>query len=91
MNNVYIVLALPADHAPILFTRFGLEWPNLVATRDLLYQAIPGRKTKWDLPNSTHYFSAHRGLDLVVGDARVARRLAARLRQFAREQYLPGT
>ena len=87
-DNGRLALALPADHAPILFVRFGEEWPNIVVTRDLLYQAIPGRKRIWDLANSTHYFSAHRALDLMVGDTRVTRRLVARLRQLARERYL---
>lgn len=79
-NNGRIVKTLPEDHAPILFVRFGLEWSDIVATRNALYDAIPGSKMAWDLATSTHYFSSHGGAGLVVGDTRVTRALTSRLR-----------
>jgi pimeloyl-ACP methyl ester carboxylesterase len=70
---------LPLDHAPILFVRFGLEYPNIVASRDLLYERIPGRKTIWDLVKSTHYFNSFGSAGLVIGDTRTISQLASRL------------
>jgi pimeloyl-ACP methyl ester carboxylesterase len=75
-----IVKNLPPDHAPLLFVKFGLEWPDIVATRDSLYEAIPGRKKNWDLINSTHHFNSHTVMGLIVGDTRITRLLASRLR-----------
>jgi len=80
-----LVKALHPDHAPILFVQFGFEHSNIAATRDALYDAIPGRKMRWDLVNSTHYFSSHKVAGLVIGDTQVARSLASRLRLLPSE------
>jgi pimeloyl-ACP methyl ester carboxylesterase len=78
-----IVQALEPDHPPILFVRFGYEWPDVAATRDELYASLPGRKTSWDLGNSTHYFSSWKKFGLVVGDTRVTRLLSRQFRLLA--------
>jgi hypothetical protein len=77
---------LPLDHAPVLFVRFGIEHPNIVATRDVLYNLIPGRKDIWDLHHSTHYFNAYGAEGLVIGDTRVTRILASRFRALVSHQ-----
>ncbi len=84
-NNDHSVQALPPSHPPILFVRFGDEWANIVATRDALYETIPGAKTTWDFVSSTHYFSSWKGADLIFGDTRVTRQLVQRLRLLAAE------
>ena len=77
--------ALPAHHPPVRFVIFGIDWPNIVADRDRLYQLLPGPKEIWSLPEATHYLSAQgwRRMRLLVGDTRVARRLAAALDRAA--------
>lgn len=70
------VESLPAEHPPIFFVRFGYEWPNIKATRDALYDAIPGQKTIWDFNNASHYFSSDKISNLVIGDTRVTRDLS---------------
>jgi pimeloyl-ACP methyl ester carboxylesterase len=77
--------ALSPAHAPILFVRFGFEGPDIIATRDVLYDAIPGRKMAWDFAESTHYFSSYEAAHLVVGDTRVTRSLASWFRVLASE------
>lgn len=79
-DNLKTVQILDPNHVPVLFIRFGLEWPYLAATRDILYGAIPGRKTLWDLPNSSHYFNSYRITDLIIGDTTIGRSLSARFR-----------
>jgi pimeloyl-ACP methyl ester carboxylesterase len=71
------------QHPPIIFARFGLEWSKIAATRDAWYESIPGRKSLWDLNNSTHYFNSKKFMDLVVCDTRVTHSLATGLRHLA--------
>lgn len=77
-------LALSVRHAPVRFVNFGVEWPNIVAHRDRLYELLPGRKEKWILPATTHYLSTEdwRGVGLAIGDTGVTRRLAATLERL---------
>jgi pimeloyl-ACP methyl ester carboxylesterase len=76
------VQMLRANHAPIVVVRFGFEHASIVASRDDLYEAIPGRKYAWDL-KATHYFSSISVAGLVVGDTGVTRELAAWLRRLS--------
>ena len=50
-------LALPPDHPVIHFVRFGIEYQDVAAIRDLLYTDIPPPKTVYDLIGVTHYFN----------------------------------
>jgi pimeloyl-ACP methyl ester carboxylesterase len=85
-NDLAAARALPPDHPPIRFVEFGLEHPNITASRDLVYRAIPGRKQRWRLPLANHYFCAQEmsSLNLVVGNAEIAQRLGQRLRDGLR-------
>jgi pimeloyl-ACP methyl ester carboxylesterase len=76
------VQMLRANHAPIVVVRFGLEHASIRASRDVLYEAIPGSKSVWDL-KATHYFSSISVAGLVVGDTSVTRELAAWLRRLS--------
>lgn len=82
-NRLAGAQSLSSNHPPILFVRFGIEHNNIVATRDVLYAAIPSPKTSWDLPNSTHYLSSFSYASVVVGDTLQTRTLASRLRLLA--------
>jgi pimeloyl-ACP methyl ester carboxylesterase len=79
LDRMRYISELSVRHAPVRFVTFGVEWPNLVANRDRLYQILPGPKQLWPLPDVTHYLSTKgwRRLGLVIGDTGVARRLAA--------------
>jgi len=81
-DNDRLVRTLAPSHAPILFVRFGREHAAVVATRDALYDLLPGAKATWDL-DCSHYFNSAEGLRLVVGDTRCGQRLAARLSLLA--------
>lgn len=76
---------LPGGHPPLLFVRFGIEWPDLAGNRDSLYRMLPEPKSAWTFEESTHYFSSYATKGVLVGDVRVARRLANRLQQFERK------
>ncbi len=84
-DNSRIVQRLPSDHDPIIVVRVGFEHSNIEATRDMLYEAIPGVKAIWDLDNSTHYFNSFGIADVVLGDTHVTRLLASRFRLLADE------
>jgi pimeloyl-ACP methyl ester carboxylesterase len=88
-DNGRAVPRLDPRHAPVLFVRFGLEWPHLAATRDNLYKAIPGRKILWDIDGSSHYFNSFDVANLVVGDTKVTRLLSAKLRLLADHSGYP--
>jgi pimeloyl-ACP methyl ester carboxylesterase len=78
-----LIKTLSNNHPMILFVRFGIEHADIIAMRDDLYRAISGRKNKWDLVGSTHYFSSYRVPgDLIIGDTRIARLLASKLQIF---------
>jgi pimeloyl-ACP methyl ester carboxylesterase len=79
------VEALSPDVAPILFVRFGFEHSNGVATRDMLFEAIPGVKATWDFLDSTHYFNSFGVLGVVVGDTQITQLLASQFRLLAAE------
>jgi hypothetical protein len=70
---------LSVRHTLVRFVNFGVEWPDVVAGRDRLYEVFPGPKELWPLPEMTHYLSTkgRRRLGLVIGDTGVARRVAA--------------
>lgn len=88
-DHIPYVHALSPEHASILFVRFEFEWPDVAATRNALYDMIPGRKTVWDLAGSTHYFSSYNLAGVVIGDTRVTRSFASRLRLLASEPPAP--
>jgi pimeloyl-ACP methyl ester carboxylesterase len=78
------VQALPRDHGPILFVRFGREHADIMDTRDEYYALIPGSKALWVFEDSTHYFSVRSLVHgLMVGNTRISRRLADRLAAVA--------
>jgi pimeloyl-ACP methyl ester carboxylesterase len=74
------VSILDNNHPPIVLVQFGSEWPEIVAGRKTLYDALPGQKTIWDLSDSTHYFSSYGVAELVLGDTSVTRALASKFR-----------
>jgi pimeloyl-ACP methyl ester carboxylesterase len=69
------VQALPLDHAPLLFVRFSQDWPNIIAGREPLYNAIPGPKLDWTIIGSHHYFNSHQWALMILADTRVMRSL----------------
>jgi pimeloyl-ACP methyl ester carboxylesterase len=71
---------LTKDHASILFVYFENEWPDLIKARQNLYEAIPGKKKIWNLNGSTHYFSSIKYGNFIIGDTRVAKRVANRMK-----------
>ncbi|MCC7146392.1 MAG: alpha/beta fold hydrolase [Phycisphaeraceae bacterium] len=81
-DNLVLAGQIDSTHPPVLFVRFGLEHENLVATRDQLYQAIPGVKEDWTLEGFTHYLSSFGNLGIVVGNARATGHMADRLRRW---------
>ncbi|MBP7146389.1 MAG: alpha/beta fold hydrolase [Acidobacteria bacterium] len=78
-----MIHALPPVHAPVLFVRFGHDNPDVEASRDMLFDAIPGPRVAWDFLPSTHYFNALGRAGIVLGDTRTARIAARRLAEFA--------
>jgi pimeloyl-ACP methyl ester carboxylesterase len=88
-NTGRLVRSLPVDHAPILFLRFEREHADIAATRDSLYEEIPGRKAAVDLA-SGHYFDSDLVRGILVGDTRVARAFASLLRTWHGEASAPG-
>jgi len=66
----------------VIFVCFGIEHPNIAATRDRLYAMLPGEKAVWDLPGVTHYFTSYHLAQLVLGDTSTTRRLASHLREL---------
>jgi hypothetical protein len=80
-DTALLVRNLPLEHAPILFLRFEREHPHIVATRDSLYEEIPGRKATAELA-SGHYFDSDVVRGVLVGNTRVARAFASLLRTW---------
>lgn len=52
-----LVMTLEAEHTPLFVLYFGVDWPNVIAQRDALWEAIPGEKHQVTLPGTTHYFN----------------------------------
>jgi pimeloyl-ACP methyl ester carboxylesterase len=77
------VSTLSPDHAPIVFVRFGVESVDTAATRDTLYNAIPGHKMVWDLTNFTHYFNTEHVAGVIVGDTQTIHMLTSWFRLLA--------
>ena len=77
------VAALPEDHAPVLHIRFGIESDMMIKSRDEVFDAIPGTKSVWDMPRSTHYFSTFSMRGVLAGNTAVARSVSGYLKQFA--------
>jgi pimeloyl-ACP methyl ester carboxylesterase len=82
-DNGRAVTTLNPAHPPVVFVRFGLEWPHLAATRDILFQSIPGRKHLLDIDGSSHYFNSFDIANLLVGDTSVPRLLSSTFRLLA--------
>lgn len=80
-----IASALPDDLPPVLFVHFGIEHENVVIGRDHLAAMFPNELTHWHFHGATHYFNAWRRGGVLVGDRRVASRLADRLRELREE------
>jgi pimeloyl-ACP methyl ester carboxylesterase len=49
--------SLPAQHPPVYFVQFGIEYPDVAQVRSALYAAIPAPKAACDLSGVTHYFN----------------------------------
>jgi pimeloyl-ACP methyl ester carboxylesterase len=91
-DNGRAVPKMDPSHAPVLFARFGLDWPYLAETRDVIYRAIPGRKALWDIDLSSHYFNSFEVGNLVIGDTKLIRLLSSKLRVLADHiDRLPGS
>jgi hypothetical protein len=84
-DTTRMIARLAPDHPPILVVRFGHEYGDVAAVRDALYEALPGPKAVWDFAEASHHLNAHTIGGVVVGDARVTSRLAARLRKLLDE------
>jgi pimeloyl-ACP methyl ester carboxylesterase len=78
-DNGRLADQLAGDHAPVLFVRFVREHANLVASRDSLFERLPGRKLVADLA-SFHYFDARIVAGVLLGDTGVMQALADSLR-----------
>ncbi len=49
--------ALPHDHAPVHYVRFGLEHADVTVSREPLYAAIRPPKRVCDFASVSHYFN----------------------------------
>ncbi len=81
-----ILERLSASDARVVFVFAGREWDNVRATRDSLYRLLPGPKESWHLEGASHYLNAFTLSGVLVGDARVARRVARGVRERTAER-----
>ncbi len=78
-----LVAKLSSDHKPVLFVDFGMEGQDIVATRDQLFDLLPGPKERWVLGSASHYFTVLLTDSVLVGDTRPTRWVAERLQSFS--------
>jgi pimeloyl-ACP methyl ester carboxylesterase len=69
--------ALPADHPPVHFVRFGIEHADVTRDRELLYAAIPEPKQLCDFDDVSHYFNTLSLRGFVLIDTLTRRETAA--------------
>jgi pimeloyl-ACP methyl ester carboxylesterase len=80
-NNELLARGMPADHPTVYFVRFGHEHDNIKATRDELFELIPGSKVLVDY-DATHYFNTYESAGLVLLDTRATRSAGRLLRSI---------
>jgi dienelactone hydrolase len=68
--------ALPANHVPVHFVRFGIEHADVTRDREPLYAAIPQPKQLCDFDNVSHYFNTLALRGFVLIDTLTLRRTA---------------
>jgi hypothetical protein len=84
-DNGVLVRRLGRDHAPVLFVQCGVEWPDVQALRQGLWDAFPGDKRLVELDSMTHYLNTFElqprvlrrwfGGRLILADVRVVPRI----------------
>jgi serine aminopeptidase S33 family len=68
--------ALPENHAPVSFVRFGIEHADVTRDRELLYAAITEPKRLCDFGSVSHYFNTLAVRGFVLIDTLTVRRTA---------------
>lgn len=68
--------ALPRNHAPVHFVRFGIEHADVTRDREPLYAAITEPKTLCDFGSVSHYFNTLAVRGFVLIDTLTLRRTA---------------
>jgi hypothetical protein len=70
-------LALPKSHALVHYVRFGIEYWDVAADRDVLYAAISAPKTTCNLTGVNHYLNTLSLRRFVLVDTRTTVRAGA--------------
>jgi len=73
----HFAAALPPNHAPVHFVRFGLEHADVTHARELLYASIPEPKQLCDFDDVSHYFNTLSLRGFVLINTRTLRETAA--------------
>lgn len=72
-DNGALARALPAEGPPVLLVDFGIEFADVVETRERTRSVLPARTAHRELAGVGHYLDSRRRGDLVLADARAYR------------------